>query len=102
MTAELRLSRQWGSYAVQGKDWQVIVDGKTVGSIGHRQTVELPVDPGEHTLRVKASDRHISTERRFEAADESVVSFRCHGPLALPWLLAAQIKPSLWVTLKQE
>jgi hypothetical protein len=102
MTAELRLSRQWGSYIVRGKNWQVIVDGKAVGSIGHRQTVELPVDLGEHTLRVKASERYISRERRFEATDGQVVSFRCHGPLAWPWLLAALIKPSLWVTLRQE
>jgi hypothetical protein len=102
MTAELRLSRQWGSYAVRGKSWQVIVDGEAVGSIGHRQTIELPVDPGEHTLRVKASERYISRERRFEAVDEQVVNFRCHGPVALPMLLAALVKPDLWVTLRQE
>jgi hypothetical protein len=102
MTAELRLSRQWGSYAVRGKSWQVIVDGEAVGSIGHRQTIELPVDPGEHTLRVKASERYISRERRFEVADEQVVNFRCHGPVALPMLLVSLIKPDLWITLKQE
>ena len=102
MTAELRLSRQWGSYAVRGKSWQVIVDGEAVGSIGHRQTIELPVDPGEHTLRVKASERYISRERRFEAIDEQVVNFRCHGPVALPMLLVSLIKPDLWITLKQE
>ncbi len=102
MTAELRLSRQWGSYAVRGKSWQVMVDGKVVGSIDHRQAIELPVDPGEHTLRVKASERYISKERRFEAADEQVVNFRCHGPVALPMLLAALVNPGLWITLKQE
>jgi hypothetical protein len=102
MTAVLRLSRQWGSYAVRGKDWQVIIDGAAAGSIGHHQTVELPVEPGQHTLQVRASERYISPERRFEAADDRVVSFRCHGPLALPMLLVALIKPSLWVTLKKE
>jgi hypothetical protein len=102
MTAELSLSRQWGSYLVRGKPWEVIVDGKAAGSIGHHQTIELPVEPGEHTLRVKASERYISRERRFEAADEQVVSFRCHGPVALPMLLAALVNPKLWITLKQE
>jgi hypothetical protein len=102
MTAELRLSRQWGSYAVRGKSWQVIVDGEAVGSIEHRQTIELPVDPGEHTLRVKASMRYISPERRFQVADGEAVNFRCHGPLVLPMLLVSLIKPSLWITLKQE
>jgi len=102
MTAELRLSRQWGSYLVRGKAWQVIVDGKVAGSIDHRQTIELPVDPGEHTLRVKASERYISTERRFEAAEGQAVNFRCHGPVALPMLLVSLVRPDLWITLKQE
>jgi hypothetical protein len=102
MTAELKLSRQWGSYAVRGKAWQVIVDGKTAGSIEHHQTIELPVDPGEHTLRVKASERYISQERRFQVADGEAVNFRCHGPLVLPMLLVSLVKPSLWITLKQD
>jgi hypothetical protein len=102
MTAELRLSRQWGSYAVRGKSWQVIVDGKVVGTIDHRQTIDLPVDPGEHTLRVKASERYISAERRFEAVDGQAVNFRCHGPLVLPMLLISLVKPDLWITLRQE
>jgi hypothetical protein len=102
MTAELRLSRQWGSFIVRGRSWQVIVDGKAVGSIDHRQTIELPVAPGEHTLRVKASERYISPERRFEAADGQAVNFRCHGPLVWPMLLVSLIKPDLWITLREE
>jgi hypothetical protein len=102
MTAELRLSRQWGSYLVRGKAWQVIIDGTAVGSIEHRQTIELRVEPGEHTLRVKASEHYISRERRFEAVDGQAVNFRCHGPVALPMLLVSLVKPDLWITLKQE
>jgi hypothetical protein len=102
MTAELRLSRQWGSYLVRGKAWQVIIDGTAVGSIEHRQTIELRVEPGEHTLRVKASERYISRERRFEAVDGQAANFRCHGPVALPMLLVSLVRPDLWITLKQE
>ena len=34
-------------------------------------------------------------------ADEQVVNFRCHGPVALPMLLVSLIKPDLWIILRR-
>lgn len=103
MTATLRLSRTWGSFVTdRGNDWQVIVDGIVAGSVGKRQTVEIPVEPGRHRLRVRSSPRFASSERSFEAGDEHVVSFHCHSQRYWPLILASLIKPDLWITLRRE
>lgn len=53
------------------------VDRKSVGSIEWRDTVEVPVEPGRHTIRVGAG-RHSSQDHSFEAADGEVVTFCIH------------------------
>jgi len=52
MSATLRLTRgiPFGIELRRG-EWGVAVDGKTVGSINLRDTVEVPFDPGRHTLQ---------------------------------------------------
>jgi hypothetical protein len=38
-----------------------------------------------------------------EVAEDEVVSYRCHGPrYGPPNIVAALIKPDLWITLKRE
>ncbi len=54
MTATLQLTRTWAALTDRGK-WQILIDGTAVGSIDRKETVELPVEPGHHTLRVKRS-----------------------------------------------
>jgi hypothetical protein len=34
--------------------------------------------------------------------DPSFLSFRCHGPLFWPMMVAALIKPDLWISLRQD
>ena len=58
MTAVLRLTRTFGGITNGGK-WQILVDGTGAGSIDPKQAVELTVEPGRHTLRVKRSDRFL-------------------------------------------
>ena len=101
MTTTLQLTRTFGGITNGGK-WQILVDGTDAGSIDAKQTVELPVEPGHHTLRVKRSERFLSRERSFDAADEQVVRFSCHSQFLWPMYIASLIKPDLWITLRRE
>jgi hypothetical protein len=100
MTTTLRLTRRWGSVTDRGK-WQILIDGAGVGSIAKSETVEIPIEPGRHTLRVKRSERFLSKERSFEADEDDIVSFRCRSLTLWPTYLAALVKPDLWISLRQ-
>ena len=102
MTATLHLSRTWGGVADRDRDWQVIVDGAAAGSLPKRKSVEIPVEPGRHTVRVQSSARFLSRERSFEVADEGVTSFQVHSQRYWPMMVASLIKPNLWISLRQE
>ena len=102
MTATLQLTRKWGSVTDRNGKWQILIDGTIASSIDRQQTVELPVEPGHHTLRVKRSERFLSPERSFDAADEQVVSFWCRSQLLWPMYVASLIKPDLWISLRRE
>ena len=102
MTATLQLTRKWGSVTDGDGKWQILIDGTAAGSIDRQQTVELPVEPGHHTLRVKRSDRFLSRERSFDAVDEQVVSFWCRSQLLWPMYVASLIKPDLWISPRRE
>jgi hypothetical protein len=99
-TATLALSRKWGGLIDRNREWQIEIDGDVVGSIASKKTVELPVEPGRHTLHL-SSRRHSSPQRSFEAADGQVVSFWCRAARVWPMYLAALVKPELWISLKR-
>jgi hypothetical protein len=101
MTATLQLTRTWAYLTDRGK-WQILIDGTAAGSIDQKETVELPVEPGHHTLRVKGSGRFGSHERSFDASDEQEIRFFCHSAWYWPLMLAAIVKPDLWITLRRE
>ena len=101
MTATLQLTRTFGGVTDRKGKWQILIDGTAAGSIDRKQTVELPVELGHHTLRVERSERFLSRERSFDAADEQVVCFSCHSQLLWPMYVASLIKPDLWIILKR-
>jgi hypothetical protein len=101
MTATLQLTRTWAALTGRGK-WQILLGGTAVGSIDRKETVELPVEPGHHTLRVERSQRFPSPERSFDAADGQEIRFFCHSARYWPLMLAAIVKPNLWITLRRE
>ena len=101
MTASLQLTRTWAALTDRGK-WQILIDGTAVGSIDQKETIELPAEPGHHTLRVKRSDRFLSRERSFDAADGQEIRFFCHSARYWPLILAAIVRPDLWITLRRE
>ena len=101
--ATVRLVRAWSGIGIgaQSEQWNIAIDGIVVGSIANKETVEVDVAPGHHTLRL-GSGRHRSVERSFDVAQDEVAGFRCHGPRFWPQLLAALVKPDLWITLRRE
>lgn len=101
--ATVRLVRGWSGIGIgtSSEQWNIAIDGTVVGSIANRETVEVSVEPGHHTLRL-GSGRHRSAERSFDVAQDEVVGFRCHGPRVWPMLVAAVVNPDLWISLRPE
>ena len=99
--ATVRLVRTWSGIAIggQGEQWDIAIDGVVVGSIASKETVEVAVAPGHHTLRL-GSGRHRSRERSFDVSQEEVVGFSCRGPRFWPELLVALVKNDLWISLR--
>ena len=100
--ATVRLVRAWSGIGIgaQREQWNIAIDDIVVGSIANRETVEVAVAPGHHTLRL-GSGRHRSAERSFDLAQDEVAGFTCYGPRFWPVLLAALVKPDLWITLRR-
>jgi hypothetical protein len=106
----LRLERRWTALARTGgaalaganKPFTIAIDGTSVGAVAPKETVEVALEPGHHTLRL-GPGRHLSPERSFDVAQDEVVSFHCHGPrYGWPQLLAEHVKNDLWITLRRE
>jgi hypothetical protein len=82
--------------------FEIELDGKRVGAISKvDETVEIPVSPGRHSVRIRAG-RYSSQERSFDLADGEVLNFRTHGPLVWPVYVASMIKPDLAISLRHQ
>jgi hypothetical protein len=101
--ATLRLQRQTPGVLVELRrgTFEILLDGGSIGTIDRGDTVERPVEPGHHTLRIRHG-RYSSRQHSFDAADGDVVSFRCSGALIWPLWLASFIKPDLGIWLRPE
>jgi hypothetical protein len=102
MAATLILTRQvpFGIELRRGV-FEIEVDGKNVGSIKNDETVEAPIAPGLHTLRIRAG-RYSSRGESLDVADGDTASFRCHGAMIWPTWVASFVKPDLAISLKRE
>jgi hypothetical protein len=102
MSATLRLTRKV-SFAIELRRgrFDVSVDGDSIGSIDNDETVEAPLEPGHHTLRVRHG-RYSSRELSFDVSDGEVAAFRCHGANLWPIYVASMILPNLAIALKRE
>jgi hypothetical protein len=102
MPATLRLTRET-TFAIELRRgvFDISVDGKTVGSIENHGTVEVPLEPGHHTLRMRAG-RYSSRVEAFDVADGAVASFRCHGATIWPTYVASILKPDLAISLRPQ
>jgi hypothetical protein len=101
MSSTLTLKREaTGAMELRRGPFEIILDGKTVGSIHRHQTVELPVDPGSHRLQVKTC-RYSSPPKTFDAADGTNITFRCNGAILWPQYVASLFAPTLGLRLHQ-
>jgi hypothetical protein len=64
-------------------------------------TIEIPIEPGPHTLQVR-NGRNSSRTKTFTAAEGDTIAFRCGGKRPLPIFLASFVIPSLALSLKRE
>lgn len=101
MSGTLKLTREGSGIELRRGTFEISVDGKSVGSIESHETIETPLEPGQHTLRIWAG-RYSSREHAFSVADGEVVNFRTHGAMVWPRYVASIVKPDLGISLKHE
>lgn len=78
-----------------------MVDGNSVGTTEHSETVEAVIDPGRRVLKIR-SGRCSGLDRSFGAAEREAARFRCHGAMVWPQWVASLVKPDLAITLIRE
>jgi hypothetical protein len=101
MSATLKLTRQGVGLELRRGTFNILVDGKHVGSIELHDTIETPVEPGHHTLQIHKG-RYSSRDLTFNVADGEVANFRCHGAMVWPRYVASVVVPSLAISLTRE
>jgi hypothetical protein len=81
--------------------FEIILDGNPAGSIERNETVELSVEPGPHTLKVK-SGRYSSRSRSINASNGTNIHFRCNGAVLWPQYVASLFAPTMGLKLKRQ
>ena len=101
MPATLKLTHKAIGVEVRRGPYDVVVDGERAGSVEMNHTIEIPVEPGRHTLQVR-NGRNSSSTQTFDAAEEEIVAFRCTGKRLLPIFLASFAVPRLALKLVRD
>lgn len=101
MTATLQLVREGAGFELRRGTFHVLLDTDDVASIEWKQTIEVPIEPGHHTLQIKAG-RYTSRIHPFDTADGEIVNFRCNGARIWPLYVASIVKPDLAIALRRE
>jgi len=101
MSATLKVTHKAIGAEVRRGTYDVVVDGQVAGSVEMNSTIEIPVEPGRHTLQVR-DGRNLSSTRIFDATEGEIVAFRCTGKRFLPIFLASFVVPSLALKLVRD
>ena len=101
MSATLKLTHKAIGAEVRRGPYDIVVDARRAGSLEMNATIEIPVEPGRHTVQVR-NGRNCSRTETFDAAEGETVAFRCTGKRFLPIFLASFIVPSLALKLKRQ
>ncbi len=101
MSATLKLTHKAIGAEVRRDTYDVVLDGDRVGSVEMNDAIEMPIEPGRHTLQVRNGRKSSGTET-FDAAEGELVAFRCTGKRFLPIFLASFIVPGLALKLVRE
>ncbi len=100
MSATLKLTHKAIGAEIRRGTYDVVLDGKEVGSVEMNATFETPVEPGRHTLQVRNA-RKSSRTKAFDAADGEAVAFRCTGKSSLPIFALSFVIPRLALSLRR-
>jgi hypothetical protein len=103
MSATLKLERNMSINLIdRTRTWQVHLDGNPAGTVALNDPLELPIEPGHHTLQLTSTGRRSSPVHPFDAGDESMVEFTCHPQPIWPLQLMALAVPKRWIVLKKQ
>ena len=98
MSAALTLTHKTIGVEVRRGTYDVVVDGRPAGSVELNETLDMPVEPGHHTLQVR-NGRNASRTKTFDACEGETVAFQCGGKSILPIFLLSFVVPSLALSL---
>jgi len=101
MSATLKLTHKAIGAEVRRGTYTAVVDDAPAGSVEMNGTIEIPVEPGSHTLQSRNGRKSSRTET-FDAVDGEILAFRCTGKRFLPIFLASFIVHSLALALVRE
>ena len=111
-SATVRIARRRGrlNTSRRGRAWSVLLDGISVGSIVNNQTLDLSVEPGRHTLRVRSTSYLLSPEQSFDAYEGQTLGYVCEprslSPIIftrwLVWLIISVVNHNLWISLEPD
>jgi hypothetical protein len=101
MSATLKVTHTSIGAEVRHGTYDVVVDGERVGAVDMNRTIEIPVQPGRHSLQVR-DGRKSSSADSFDAVESEIISFRCTGKRFLPIFLASFIVPRLALKLVRD
>jgi hypothetical protein len=101
MSATLKLTHKTIGVEVRRGTYEILLDGKRVGSVELNDTFETPLEPGRHTLKLR-SGRNSSRTKTFDAADGEIVRFRCSGKSIVPIFLLSFAVPSLALSIHRD
>ena len=101
MSATLKVTHKSIGAEVRRGTYDVVVDGERAGSVDMNNTIELPIEAGQHTLQIR-NGRNSSRTLSIDAAEGQVVAFRSTGKRFLPIFLASFVVPGLALSLRPE
>jgi hypothetical protein len=101
MTATLKMTHKSIGVEVRRSTYEIIVDGHHAGSLDMNDTIEIPIEAGRHTVRLR-SGRNSSRTQTFDVADGQTVAYRCTGKSFLPIFLVSFVIPRLALHLRRE
>ncbi len=98
MTATLKIRRERLGIQLRRGTFHAFLDNNELGSIEWQHEAQWPIEPGQHTLQMKAG-RYISQRRTFQTVDGAIVNLDCNGARIWPLYLASILKPDLAISL---
>jgi ABC-2 type transport system ATP-binding protein len=106
----VRLRRHGFGHEQTGRGWQVAVDGNVAGAVRKKETVDFPVEAGEHVVEVISKRFLRSPKVGVQVAHGQTVGLSCRRRPRSPfivqrsvaWLVASLFKHDVWIALTPE